>query len=344
MVREVITGGAGLIGREAAKVAKERGHDVAVIDMKKPEGLEDILFVKADITSEESVKDAFTKICSKWGKVDVVQHYAALFSYEKPYHALKAVNVTGTKNVVKAAIGFGAQRIIYMGAVAEYEEGNTEAISEDTPFAPCENYGKTKQEGGIEMFKRLGEIDMLEFKAGMVYGPGQVGSYLDAMFNMVKDAKGPILAPWENTEDHYLHIHDIGRAATTAAEYKGSFSENAKRRNDIIFNLGDEDAMGVHDTLRLLMELIPSRYWRFLLRIPKPVIDFAAPFIEFAESFKKDRTSLPVGVARHTGFNHKLLTNKFKDLTGFKYFYESINKGFPEVVEWYYKSGTWTRP
>lgn len=75
----MVTGAAGAIGLATARAFKERGAEVAILDLDA-ESLEkaknklgsDALAVVCDVTDRSSVSSAFTKICRKFGGVDIV--------------------------------------------------------------------------------------------------------------------------------------------------------------------------------------------------------------------------------------------------------------------------------
>lgn len=84
----VITGGAGGIGAETAKLFVKEGAKVVLVDLNEEKGkaLEtdlkaknaEALFVKANITMEEDVQNIFKEAMDTFGKVDVVFNNAGI--------------------------------------------------------------------------------------------------------------------------------------------------------------------------------------------------------------------------------------------------------------------------
>ena len=75
----MVTGGAGAIGFATAKAFRERGAEVAILDldyeslqMAKDKLGPDTLAVACDVTDRSSVADAFRKICQRFGGIDIV--------------------------------------------------------------------------------------------------------------------------------------------------------------------------------------------------------------------------------------------------------------------------------
>ncbi len=84
----VITGGASGIGAATAELFIEEGAKVAIVDLNEEKGkafaeeLKDnnaeVLFIRADVTDEEQVKNMFDKTVDVFGKVDIVFNNAGI--------------------------------------------------------------------------------------------------------------------------------------------------------------------------------------------------------------------------------------------------------------------------
>ncbi|NLY80092.1 MAG: SDR family oxidoreductase [Lysinibacillus sp.] len=84
----IITGGASGIGAETAKLFIQEGAKVVVVDMNEEKGKAfeeelkaqggEALFVKADVTNEEDVKNVFDSTKSAFGKVDILFNNAGI--------------------------------------------------------------------------------------------------------------------------------------------------------------------------------------------------------------------------------------------------------------------------
>lgn len=76
----VVTGGAGLLGREIAQGLKEFGAEVYIADIDEakvtPLLNEKTKFLPFDITSEESINRAFSNLLNEKGRVDIVVNSA----------------------------------------------------------------------------------------------------------------------------------------------------------------------------------------------------------------------------------------------------------------------------
>lgn len=84
----VITGGASGIGAATARLFASEGAKLVLVDLNEEKGLafqdelksegHEALFVKADITSEEDVKNFYEQAVSTFGKVDIVFNNAGI--------------------------------------------------------------------------------------------------------------------------------------------------------------------------------------------------------------------------------------------------------------------------
>jgi len=85
----VITGGAGGIGRVASSRFADNGARVVILDYNQDAGNlaqqeitaqgGQVLFIRTDISDENSVKEAFAQIADAYGRVDVLYNNASVF-------------------------------------------------------------------------------------------------------------------------------------------------------------------------------------------------------------------------------------------------------------------------
>lgn len=75
----LITGAYGGMGRATAKALRDGGFLVFALDKTVGAPEENILPVEADITDEDSVKDAFRQICAQTQELFAVLHFAGIY-------------------------------------------------------------------------------------------------------------------------------------------------------------------------------------------------------------------------------------------------------------------------
>ncbi len=75
----LITGAYGGMGKATAKSLSDRGFRVFALDKKIGDGEENILPVEADITDENSVKNAFSEISAETDELLAIIHFAGIY-------------------------------------------------------------------------------------------------------------------------------------------------------------------------------------------------------------------------------------------------------------------------
>ncbi|MCO5314627.1 MAG: short-chain dehydrogenase/reductase [Solirubrobacterales bacterium] len=115
----LITGGARGIGFESARLARERGASVALLDLDPEVVAEsaqalggDSVGIGADVTDLEQMKDAVARVTEQFGRLDVVIASAGITPPKttvraidrKVWEKVVEVNTVGVFNTVKAAI------------------------------------------------------------------------------------------------------------------------------------------------------------------------------------------------------------------------------------------------
>ena len=71
-------------------------------------------------------------------------HLAGMMGLWRPIEDYRAVNVTGTENVCRAALAEGA-RVVHVSSWTVYGMGLGKPVREDFPFCPC--VSRTRYEG-----------------------------------------------------------------------------------------------------------------------------------------------------------------------------------------------------
>lgn len=135
-----ITGGAGFIGTELAKILKKQGHELVLIDLRKSETFPDDSVI-ANITDKQAMHDVMAG-------VDAIYHLAAEHRDDvSPTSRYFDVNVDGGQNVIDAAKAHGVKTIVFTSSVAVYPlepEDPVRGSSEEHTPSPFNYYGTSK--------------------------------------------------------------------------------------------------------------------------------------------------------------------------------------------------------
>ncbi|MEP2642195.1 MULTISPECIES: UDP-glucose 4-epimerase GalE [Rhodobacterales] len=142
----LVTGGAGYIGSHACKALKAAGYLPVTFD-NLVTGWEDAVkfgpFARGDLLDRARLDEVFAEY-----RPIAVMHFAALSqvgeSMQNPglyWHN----NVTGSLNLIEAAVAAGCQQMVFSSTCATYGEQDNVVLDEDSMQRPINAYGASKQ-------------------------------------------------------------------------------------------------------------------------------------------------------------------------------------------------------
>ena len=170
----VITGASGQIGGVLARALADRyGPRQVRAIYRKHRGTAadlDITWVNGDILDKESLSAAFTG-------AETVFHLAALVSVD----AVKAqefqlTNVTGTRNVVEAALACGVRRLVHVSSIHAYDQHPLDEVLDESR-QPADRphhdpYDRSKAAGEVEVRRGIDQgLDAVILNPTSVVGP-----------------------------------------------------------------------------------------------------------------------------------------------------------------------------
>lgn len=169
-MRVLVTGGNGFIGHTLVRHLLKEGNQVKVIDIKP------IKFTHPNL--EFARKSVLEDIRWEMRDCDMVFHLAAelgvINSDQKPLNTL-SVNIDGTVNVFRCALGTNVKKIVYTSSSEVYGEPRDIPINEDSPKSPVSIYGVSKLTAEMYAYGYCKEygVDINPVRLFNVYGPGQ---------------------------------------------------------------------------------------------------------------------------------------------------------------------------
>lgn len=166
----LVTGGNGFIGHTLVRHLLSEGNHVKVIDIKP---------IKFSHPKLEFVRKSVLEDL-RWEMRDcaMVYHLAAelgvINSDKKPLNTL-SVNIDGTVNVFRCALGTNVKKIVYTSSSEVYGEPRELPIREDSPKSPVSIYGVSKLTAEMYAYGYVKEygMDINPVRFFNVYGPGQ---------------------------------------------------------------------------------------------------------------------------------------------------------------------------
>ena len=265
----IVTGGAGFIGSNLARLAMAIGHQVAVVDkltyagnrssLADLEGKPDFTFIQADICDAEAMRQAFASI-----KPDAVMHLAAESHVDRSIDGpgdFIATNITGTFQLLQAALGHwrslsGAAKDAFRFLHVSTDEvfgslGPTDpAFNESTPYDPHSPYSASKASSDhlARAWMDTYGLPVVITNCSNNYGPYQFPEKLIPVV-ILKCLRGepiPVYGKGENIRD-WLYVDDHARALLAAVE---------KGRPGRTYCIGGDNERRNIDLVKLLCSLL----------------------------------------------------------------------------------------
>ena len=236
----IVTGGSGFLGQQLLKVCSEAGHNIVNIDLSKPrnEQYRSIPYVQADLSDPMSTHKAFSKAKNEYmrGRLDDVFHMAAVVSYTLPYERLDGPNVHAARNVATECINHHAF-LVHMSGTAVLGHVN-EAMREDHPLNPVEDYGFSKAEAEKKIYQKSSSqgLKAIIFRSTAPVGAGLETAGINNLYKMVLNQ--PFILAAKGSNVTYINTEDIARAFLFAAEHQQKVYQGPDSLDKIVYNLG----------------------------------------------------------------------------------------------------------
>lgn len=141
MARHLITGGSGFVGSHTAEYLLNRNEDVVIYDIVPPDvpstNLSDrVEHIEGDVRDQDQLVNAMED-------VEFVHHNVALVPLTKAGDKFREVNVTGTRNVMAAALKSDVAGVSHISSSAVYDISSM-PVTENSQLDPIGAYGQSK--------------------------------------------------------------------------------------------------------------------------------------------------------------------------------------------------------
>jgi UDP-glucose 4-epimerase len=253
MSKALVTGGAGFIGSNLARLLLDHGHSVTILDdlssgyRDNLGGVAEADFVHGDVRDRAAVDRAIAG-------ADMVFHLAASVgntrSIEHPIRDSE-INVLGTLTVLEAARHAGVRKLVFSSSAGIFGELKTLPIAEDHPIDPDTPYGASKL--GAEKlclaYAKLYPLECVCLRYFNVYG---VNQRYDAYGNVIPIFAHRMLAGMplrihgdgEQTRD-FVNVRDVALANYGAAMRRGVSGA---------FNVASGTRVTINELVRLMAD------------------------------------------------------------------------------------------
>jgi len=257
-LRVLVTGGAGFIGSHLVDILLKRGNRVIVYDNFDPFyagkkqniehhfGDSNFTLLDADILD-------YTALSSAMRNVDVVFHEAAQpgirYSIQNPKE-VDEVNVTGTLNVLKAALKNQVKKVICASSSSVYGYPKYLPFDEKHPTNPNSPYAESKlgSERTCLGFQEAYGLDVVALRYFSVYGPRQRPDQVIRIFvsNALDGRPITIYGDGKQTRD-FTYIDDVVRGTIRTAEEK---------IDETLINIGSGKRITINKLFKTIIKLL----------------------------------------------------------------------------------------
>lgn len=256
----LVTGGVGFIGHHLVARLAGLGYCSVIIDnlsngrISNLRGIDRRYYqvVKCDIRNFAELQEKLRNVSPKF-----TFHLAALHFI--PYciehrGETTAVNIQGTKNILKISESLGVKKFIFASSAAVYRS-SAKAHKEEEKTMPIDIYGRTKQLGE-EIVKRVAKenhrCDYTIFRIFNVYGPLDLTPhFIPEMIKKIRRDKVVKVGNLKTKRD-YVHVVDVVEAFTKIIETK-----EVNRHS--IYNIGAGRSVSGYDIVRMIAACFGKR-------------------------------------------------------------------------------------
>lgn len=256
----LVTGAAGFIGHHVVRLLVEEGRDVRALlrpgeDPRNLAGLDParVEQVEGDILDLPRMR-ALTRGCS------AVYHLAALYRTWVPDpRQIYDVNVTGSSNVLAAALAAGVPKVVYTSSIAAVGVAAEGLSDEATPFnlwPQSFDYVRSKYLGQQVARSFADLLDLTIVNPGMPLGPGDVGPTPTGK-TLIDALSGRIQLCFEGGLN-IVDVEDVARAHLLA--------ERRGRRGESYLLTGHN--LTIYDLIAELRAVLGMRHAMFAVPVP----------------------------------------------------------------------------
>ncbi|NMB56834.1 UDP-glucose 4-epimerase GalE [Candidatus Beckwithbacteria bacterium] len=233
----LITGGAGYIGAINAKVLRDLGHEVVILDSLihgQETRVEGAKFYQGETKNIDLVKEILLQ-----NQIEAVIHFAAFIeageSMQNPYKYFDN-NTYGSLQLLQAMIETNVKKLVFSSTAAVYGNPVHLPIKENDPKMPINAYGESKLmvEKMLKWFDQiygLKAICLRYFNAAGAIPEGVLGECHDPETHLIPNIIKAILEDRQfnlfgndyETEDgtcvrDYIHVLDLAQAHVVALQ------------------------------------------------------------------------------------------------------------------------------
>lgn len=270
----IVTGSCGRIGTQVVKRLGEKYKIVGFELLKAIYASQQEELVPVDLSSDESVTQAFLHIKNFYGKrIAAVIHLAAYYSFSEQHSDLyEKITVQGTARLLKALKDFEVGQFIFTSTMlvhAPTEPG--EPIQESCPLSPSWDYPLSKVETEALIHDQKGTMPSVIFRVAGVYDDEchsiPISNQIARIYE--KQLQAHLFPGNVNHGSTFVHMSDLVDAIALAVEQRKLLPK------ETILLIGEAKTLSYNELQNKISKLLFDKSY-LTIRIPKIIAKIGA--------------------------------------------------------------------
>ena len=223
-----ITGGAGFIGSHLTEGFVRNGYAVRTIDNLTTGSVANLARTRSEVDFRTMDIRDVAGLTEAFRDVSVVLHHAGIASVPRSFEDLiytHEVNVTGTLNVLTAALHAGVRKVIFASSSSVYGNNGAPVQTEGTIPSPLSPYGLSKWMGELyaAQFARSTSLETVSLRYFNVFGPrqnldSQYAAVIPLFIRKLAEGGRPVIFGDGTQTRDFTYIENIVEANLRAAQ------------------------------------------------------------------------------------------------------------------------------
>jgi UDP-glucose 4-epimerase len=246
LMRILVTGGTGFVGRWAVSALRDAGHDL-VVCARRESAIPGCRTIEADLLDERAAGRIMD-----WSRPEIVLHLGWYVEHGKFWNARENLDwVAATLRLATAANTAGVRRFVSVGTCMEYAlDPDTHPLVETAPTRPVSLYGISKSATRqlLEGYFGPKEIEFAWGRLFFIFGPNEQADRLVSSIAISLLSGRPALLTSGAQVRDFCPVQDAGEALAALALSKVTGSVNIGSGHEMrIAELAEEirSAVGV---------------------------------------------------------------------------------------------------
>jgi nucleoside-diphosphate-sugar epimerase len=213
----LVTGGNGFVGRHLVRTLQDRGDLVRVLALPGEDASwlqhHGVAVYRGDVREPASLTQPVDG-------ADAVLHLAAMMDAWRPLEDYRAVNVTGTENMCRAALAAGVRRFVHMSSSSVYGIALGRPADESFPLAPFGDPYPVTKAAGDRLVQRMIDAEHLPaviIRPDQIFGPGDE-LHFGHMADRLRAGRGILVGSGDNAIP-LVYVTDVVRALLLALDH-----------------------------------------------------------------------------------------------------------------------------